>query len=60
LVIVQHMPEEFTSAFAQQLSQTCRIDVKEAATGDRIVSGRALIAPGNRHVSPPQRRGLPN
>jgi len=50
LVIVQHMPEAFTSAFAQRLNQTCRIDVKEAATGDRIVSGRALIAPGNRHT----------
>jgi two-component system chemotaxis response regulator CheB len=50
LVIVQHMPEGFTGAFAQRLNQTCRIDVKEAATGDRIVAGRALIAPGNRHT----------
>ncbi len=50
LVIVQHMPEGFTSAFAQRLNQTCRVDVKEAVTGDRIVSGRALIAPGNRHL----------
>ena len=50
LVIVQHMPEGFTSAFAQRLNQTCRIEVKEAASGDRIISGRALIAPGNRHL----------
>lgn len=50
LVIVQHMPEGFTTAFAQRLNQSCRLDVKEAATGDRIVSGRALIAPGNRHT----------
>jgi two-component system, chemotaxis family, protein-glutamate methylesterase/glutaminase len=50
LVIVQHMPEGFTAAFAQRLNQFCRIEVKEAATGDRVVSGRALIAPGNRHT----------
>jgi two-component system chemotaxis response regulator CheB len=50
LVIVQHMPEGFTNAFAQRLNQSCRIDVKEAATGDRVISGRALIAPGNRHT----------
>jgi len=51
VVIVQHMPEVFTSAFAQRLNRTCRIDVKEAADGDRIVEGRALIAPGNRHLT---------
>lgn len=50
MVIVQHMPEVFTAAFAQRLNQTCRMDVKEAAGGDRIVDGRALIAPGNRHM----------
>ncbi len=50
MVIVQHMPEGFTSAFAQRLNETCRIDVKEAMTGDRVVCGRALIAPGNRHT----------
>jgi two-component system chemotaxis response regulator CheB len=50
IVIVQHMPEVFTAAFAQRLNQTCRIAVKEAAEGDRIIDGRALIAPGNRHV----------
>jgi two-component system chemotaxis response regulator CheB len=50
LVIVQHMPELFTSAFAKRLQQLCRIEVKEAAYGDRILQGRALIAPGNRHL----------
>jgi two-component system, chemotaxis family, protein-glutamate methylesterase/glutaminase len=50
MVIVQHMPEVFTAAFAQRLNQTCRVSVKEAAEGDRVIDGRALIAPGNRHV----------
>jgi two-component system chemotaxis response regulator CheB len=50
LVIVQHMPEHFTKAFAQQLRRQCRIDVKEAEPGDRVSPGRALVAPGNRHV----------
>ncbi len=49
-VIVQHMPEHFTAAFARRLDSTCRIDVKEAADGDSIIPGRALIAPGNRHL----------
>jgi two-component system chemotaxis response regulator CheB len=50
LAIVQHMPEYFTNQFAQRLDQTCRLEVKEAAVGDRIVSGRALVAPGNHHL----------
>ncbi len=50
LLIVQHMPEGFTKAFAQRLNQTCRIAVKEAENGDRVLTGRALIAPGNRHI----------
>jgi len=50
MVIVQHMPEIFTRAFADRLDQTCRVEVKEAAAGDRIVRGRALVAPGNRHL----------
>jgi two-component system, chemotaxis family, protein-glutamate methylesterase/glutaminase len=50
MVIVQHMPEIFTAAFARRLNDTCRIQVKEAVEGDRIIPGRALIAPGNRHV----------
>ncbi len=50
IVIVQHMPEGFTRAFAQRLDQTCRVEVKEAMDGDRVLEGRALIAPGNRHL----------
>jgi len=50
LVIVQHMPEVYTAAFAQRLNQICRINVKEAAHGDLVARGHALIAPGNRHM----------
>ncbi len=50
LVIVQHMPEEFTGAFARRLNQVCQIEVKEAAGGDEVVRGRALLAPGNQHI----------
>ncbi len=50
IVIVQHMPEGFTKAFANRLNQTCEIEVKEATDGDRVIPGRALIAPGNHHM----------
>ncbi len=50
IVIVQHMPEHFTRAFAQRLNELCRISVKEAADNDAVIRGRALIAPGNRHT----------
>ncbi len=50
IVIVQHMPEGFTSAFAKRLDGLCRIDVKEAQDNDTVIRGRALIAPGNRHM----------
>jgi two-component system, chemotaxis family, protein-glutamate methylesterase/glutaminase len=50
LVIVQHMPEGFTAAFAKRLHDVCRIEVKEAADGDAVTPGRALIAPGNLHT----------
>jgi two-component system, chemotaxis family, protein-glutamate methylesterase/glutaminase len=50
MVIVQHMPENFTKAFAQRLDGLCRVSVKEAEDGDSVVRGRALIAPGNRHT----------
>jgi two-component system chemotaxis response regulator CheB len=51
IAIVQHMPEVFTAQFAKRLHQTCRIEVKEAEQDDRLVSGRALVAPGNRHLA---------
>ncbi|UZE21511.1 chemotaxis response regulator protein-glutamate methylesterase [Pseudomonas sp. B21-056] len=50
LVIVQHMPERFTAAFAERLNQLCQIEVLEARHGDRVMPGRALIAPGGRHM----------
>ncbi len=50
IVIVQHMPEHFTGAFAKRLNGLCRIEVKEAVDGDAVLRGRALIAPGNHHL----------
>jgi two-component system, chemotaxis family, protein-glutamate methylesterase/glutaminase len=50
VVIVQHMPAGFTGAFARRLNETCRVEVKEAESGDRVREGRVLIAPGNRHI----------
>jgi two-component system chemotaxis response regulator CheB len=50
IVAVQHMPEGFTAAFAKRLNGICRIEIKEAADGDKVVPGRAYIAPGNRHT----------
>lgn len=50
IAIVQHMPEKFTTAFANRLNGICRVEVKEAEDGDTIVRGRALIAPGNKHM----------
>jgi two-component system, chemotaxis family, protein-glutamate methylesterase/glutaminase len=50
IVIVQHMPEKFTAAFAARLDGLCAISVKEAENGDAVLRGRALIAPGNRHI----------
>lgn len=50
IVIVQHMPEAFTKAFADRLNAACDIEVKEAADNDSLVRGRALIAPGNFHM----------
>ncbi len=50
IAIVQHMPENFTRAFAARLNGICEIEVKEAENNDTILRGRALIAPGNRHM----------
>jgi two-component system chemotaxis response regulator CheB len=50
IVIVQHMPELFTRAFALRLDGLCNITVKEAETNDSVIRGRALIAPGNHHL----------
>ena len=50
IVIVQHMPEKFTALFAERLNGICQIEVKEAANNDRVIPGRALIAPGGKHM----------
>ena len=49
-VIVQHMPEHFTTTFAQRLNELCPMEVREARDNDSVVPGVALIAPGNRHI----------
>ena len=50
IVIVQHMPEKFTTSFAARLNEICKITVKEAQNGDSVIRGQALIAPGNYHM----------
>lgn len=50
IVIVQHMPERFTKAFARRLDSRCKIRVLEAKSGDRVIVGHALVAPGNLHM----------
>jgi two-component system chemotaxis response regulator CheB len=50
IVIVQHMPENFTAAFAKRLNSICRVTVKEAENNDSVVRGHVLIAPGNKHT----------
>lgn len=50
IVIVQHMSEGFTAAFAERLNQLCVLDIKEAEHLDEIHPGRALIAPGHQHM----------
>jgi two-component system chemotaxis response regulator CheB len=49
-VIVQHMPEHFTAAFARRLNEICDMDIREARESDSVIPGVALIAPGNRHM----------
>jgi two-component system, chemotaxis family, protein-glutamate methylesterase/glutaminase len=50
IVVVQHMPERFTRAFADRLNTLARIRVSEAVDGERLLPGHALIAPGNYHM----------
>lgn len=51
IVIVQHMPERFTAAFARRLHETAAVEVREAVEGDVLRPGLALIAPGDRHLT---------
>ena len=50
IVIVQHMPEKFTAAFADRLNKICELEVLEAKNGDRVIPGRVLVAPGGLHM----------
>ena len=50
ILIVQHMPEKFTNAFARRLNGLCTVEIKEAEDGDVLQPGRVLIAPGNQHM----------
>ncbi|GEO86189.1 MULTISPECIES: protein-glutamate methylesterase/protein-glutamine glutaminase [Alphaproteobacteria] len=50
IVIVQHMPERFTAAFAKRLNSLCEVEVKEAVDGDPVLRGHVLIAPGDHHM----------
>jgi two-component system chemotaxis response regulator CheB len=50
IVVVQHMPAQFTTSFAQRLDELCQMRVKEAQNGDSVVNGQVLIAPGNYHM----------
>lgn len=50
IVIVQHMPEMFTKQFAQRLNAVCKVSVKEAENGDKVLRGHVLISPGGKHM----------
>ncbi len=50
ILIVQHMPEGFTRSFAQRLDQLCRVSVKEAEGGERVLPGHVYLAPGHSHL----------
>ena len=50
ILVVQHMPENFTEMFARRLDDTCALRVKEAQSGDLLLPGRILICPGSRHL----------
>lgn len=50
IVVVQHMPPGFTKMYAERLNNQCEMTVKEAQTGDKVVQGQVLIAPGDRQM----------
>ncbi|OQY08327.1 MAG: chemotaxis response regulator protein-glutamate methylesterase [Fusobacteriia bacterium 4572_132] len=50
ILIVQHMPENFTTAFAKRLNDLCALEVREAKNNDSAIAGRVLLAPGNKHM----------
>ena len=64
VLVVQHMPEQFTPVFARRLDRCCRLSVREASHGDRVEADSILIAPGSHHLklagSPPNVRVILN
>lgn len=50
ILVVQHMPAQFTSSFSERLDQMCQMNVKEAENGDTVTNGQVLVAPGNYHM----------
>lgn len=50
IVVVQHMPEMFTKQFAQRLNTICKVTVKEAENGDKVLRGHVLLSPGGKHM----------
>ncbi|MCP4022392.1 MAG: chemotaxis response regulator protein-glutamate methylesterase [Desulfobacteraceae bacterium] len=50
IVVVQHMPAQFTTSFAERLNELCQMNVKEAQNGDTVSNNNVLIAPGNFHM----------
>lgn len=50
IMVVQHMPEQFTASLAARLNSLCEMEVAEARDGDRVMQGRVLIAPGGKHM----------
>ncbi len=57
IVLVQHMPENFTKAFAERLNKQCKIQVREAVDGDQLQPGLALLAPGGKQLMLDKRNG---
>ena len=49
-LVVQHMPAQFTSSFAERLNNECEVNITEAKDGDHVIPGRILIAPGGFHM----------
>jgi two-component system chemotaxis response regulator CheB len=56
-LIVQHLPAQFTAAFAERLNGQCAMEVREACDGDEVRSGLALVAPGGKHMALRKREG---
>ncbi len=57
IVLVQHMPENFTKAFAERMNKQCNVEVREAADGDSLRPGLALLAPGGKQLMLDKRGG---